>query len=147
VAPERGAYDLPYDHLVVALGASTNDRLIPGSWNALTFKTMADALVLRNHLIGRFERADAAADAAKRRGCLTVVMIGGGLVGVLNDTLNIFVGGAVHARIVPSRLIVLGKASNFSHNTSFAPPVAESRTSFPFTTATTALPSGVHVNE
>ena len=34
VAPEGGAYDLPYDHLVVALGASTNDRLIPGSSNA-----------------------------------------------------------------------------------------------------------------
>jgi NADH:ubiquinone reductase (H+-translocating) len=82
VAPEAGAYELPYDHLVVALGASTNDRLIPGSSNALTFKTMADALVLRNHLIERFERADAAADAAKRRGCLTVVVIGGGLVGV-----------------------------------------------------------------
>jgi hypothetical protein len=38
---------LPYDHPVVALGASTNDRLIPGSSNALTFKTMAGALVLR----------------------------------------------------------------------------------------------------
>ena len=47
VAPDGGANDLPYDHLVVALGASTNDRLIPGSSNALTFKTMADALVLR----------------------------------------------------------------------------------------------------
>ena len=82
VAPEHGAYNLPYDHLVVALGASTNERLIPGSSNALTFKTMADALVLRNHLIGRFERADAAADAAKRRACLSVVVIGGGLVGV-----------------------------------------------------------------
>ncbi len=82
VAPEGGAYDLPYDHLVVALGASTNDRLMAGSSNALMFKTMADALVLRNYLIGRFERADAAADAAKRRGCLTVVVIGGELVGV-----------------------------------------------------------------
>jgi NADH dehydrogenase len=82
VAPEGVVYDLSYDHLVVALGASTNDRLIAGSSNALTFKTMADALVLRNHLIERFERADAAADAAKRRGCLTVVVIGGGLVGV-----------------------------------------------------------------
>ena len=43
---------------------------------------MADALVLRNHLIERFERADAAADTAKRRGYLSVVVIGGGLVGV-----------------------------------------------------------------
>ena len=80
-APDGGAYGLPYDHLVVALGASTNEGLIPGSSNALTFKTMADALVLRNHLIECFERADAAADAAQRRGCLTVVVIGGGLVG------------------------------------------------------------------
>jgi NADH dehydrogenase len=82
VAPEGGAYELPYDHLVVALGASTNDRLIPGSSNALTFKTMADALELRNHLIECFERADAATDAAQRRECLSVVIIGGGLVGV-----------------------------------------------------------------
>ena len=81
LAHEGEAYELPYDHLVVALGASTNDRLIPGSTNALTFKTMADALVLRNHLIERFERADAAADAAQRRECLTIVGIGGGLVG------------------------------------------------------------------
>jgi NADH dehydrogenase len=81
VAPAGGAYGLPYDHLVVALGASTNDGLIPGSSNALTFKTMADALVLRNHLIECFERADAAADPAQRRGCLTIVVIGGGLVG------------------------------------------------------------------
>ncbi len=82
VAPDGSAYGLSYDHLVVALGASTNDGLIPGSPNALTFKTVADALVLRNHLIEQFERADAAADAEQRRRCLTFVVIGGGLVGV-----------------------------------------------------------------
>jgi NADH dehydrogenase len=81
VAPDGDAYALPYDHLVVALGASTNDGLIPGSSNALTFKTMADALVLRNHLIECFERADAATDSSQRHGCLTIVVIGGGLVG------------------------------------------------------------------
>lgn len=82
VAHDGLQYELPYDQLVVALGASTNDGLIPGSSNAMTFKTMADALVLRNHLIGRFEAADAAASAAERRRCLSVVIIGGGLVGV-----------------------------------------------------------------
>ncbi|HXE80839.1 MAG TPA: NAD(P)/FAD-dependent oxidoreductase [Vicinamibacterales bacterium] len=81
VALDGTAYELPYDHLVVALGASTNEQLIPGSSNALTFKTMADALVLRNRLIERFERADAATDAAARSCCLTVAVIGGGLVG------------------------------------------------------------------
>jgi NADH dehydrogenase len=82
VALNQATYELPYDHLVVALGASTNEGLIPGSSNAFTFKTMADALVLRNHLIEQFERADAAPEPATRRGCLTVVVIGGGLVGV-----------------------------------------------------------------
>src|SRR5512143_1248023 len=70
VAAEGATYDLPYDHLVVALGASTNEQLIPGSSNAFTFKTMADALVLRNQLIEQFERADAASEPATRRGCL-----------------------------------------------------------------------------
>ena len=75
-------YDLPYDHLVVALGSTTNMSLIPGSDRALTFKSVADALVLRNHLIERFERADAALDPAERRRCLTIIVVGGGLVGV-----------------------------------------------------------------
>ena len=82
VAPDGSTYELPYDHLVVAVGASTNEQLIPGSSNAFTFKTMADALVLRNHLIEQFERADAAPDSPRRQSCLTVVVIGGGLVGV-----------------------------------------------------------------
>jgi NADH:quinone reductase (non-electrogenic) len=82
VAAEGDEVDLPYDHLVVAVGASTNEQLIPGSSNAFTFKTMADALVLRNHLIEQFERADAASESTTRRMCLTVVVIGGGLVGV-----------------------------------------------------------------
>lgn len=82
VSSDDEVYELPYDHLVVALGAATNQALIPGSSHALTFKTVADALVLRNRLIERLERADAAADAGARRRCLTVVVIGGGLVGV-----------------------------------------------------------------
>jgi NADH dehydrogenase len=82
IAPATGTYELPYDHVVVALGAATNEGLIPGSSNAFTFKTMADALVLRNHLIEQLERADATSVPADRRSCLTVVVIGGGLVGV-----------------------------------------------------------------
>src|SRR3954462_6924380 len=82
VAAAGTAYELPYDHLVVALGASTNELMIPGSSNAFTFKTMADALVLRNHLIEQCGGADAASEATTRRGCLTVIVIGGGLVGI-----------------------------------------------------------------
>lgn len=81
-AAEGVMYDLPYDHLVVSLGATTNQMLIPGSGSAFTFKTMADALVLRNHVIEHFERADAAPNPELRRRCLTFVVVGGGLVGV-----------------------------------------------------------------
>lgn len=80
-AVEGLEYELPYDHLVVALGATTNMALIPGSGSALTFKTVADALLLRNHLVERFERADVEADPRRRRQLLTFVVVGGGLVG------------------------------------------------------------------
>jgi NADH:quinone reductase (non-electrogenic) len=82
VASEGAVHDLPYDHVVIALGAMTNVDLIPGSEHARTFKTVADALMLRNHVIERLERADVETDAQRRRQLLTVVVIGGGLVGV-----------------------------------------------------------------
>ncbi len=82
VASEGAVHELPYDHVVIALGAMTNVDLIPGSEHARTFKTVADALMLRNHVIERLERADVETDAQRRRQLLTVVVIGGGLVGV-----------------------------------------------------------------
>lgn len=82
---------LPYDHLVLALGAVS--RTPPGDGigdNALEFKTLADAMRIRNHVIDAFDRADAEHDEAKRRALLTFVVAGGGfsgaeLVGGLND--------------------------------------------------------------
>jgi NADH dehydrogenase len=82
VAAEGRTYEIPYDQLVLALGAITNQNLIPGSEHAFTFKTLADAMVLRNHFIERFERADAETDPERKRRLLTFVVIGGGLVGV-----------------------------------------------------------------
>jgi NADH dehydrogenase len=74
--------ELPYDQLVVALGSKTNRNMIPGSEHAFTFKTLADAFVLRNHMIERFERADTERDPDRKRRHLTFVIVGGGLVGV-----------------------------------------------------------------
>src|SRR5437660_11611314 len=74
--------ELSYDQLVIALGGMTNRRMIPGSEHAFTFKNLADALVLRNHIIERFERADVERDPVRKRQQLTFTIIGGGLVGV-----------------------------------------------------------------
>ncbi len=74
--------ELAYDHLVLALGGMTNRGMIPGSEHAFTFKTLADAFLLRNHMIERFERADVESDLNRKRRLLTFVIIGGGLVGV-----------------------------------------------------------------
>ena len=82
VIADGTARELPYDHVVVALGATTNLSLIRGSEHARTFKTIADALLLRNHVIEQLERADVEPDPRRRRRMLTVVVIGGGLVGV-----------------------------------------------------------------
>jgi NADH:quinone reductase (non-electrogenic) len=92
VAGERG--ELAFDQLVLALGAMTNREMIPGSENAATFKTLADALLLRAHVIERFERADVEPDAQRKRRQLTFAIIGGGLVGVeLLGEMSAFVDG------------------------------------------------------
>lgn len=86
--------ELAYDQLVLALGSRTNRDLIPGSQHAYTFKTLADALLLRNHVIERFERADAETDPRRKTQLLTFVIVGGGLVGVeLLGELTAFVDG------------------------------------------------------
>jgi len=82
VGPDSALRELPYDHVVIALGAATNLSLIRGSEHARTFKTVADALLLRDHVIEQLERADVEADVNRRRRLLTITVIGGGLVGV-----------------------------------------------------------------
>jgi NADH dehydrogenase len=74
-------HELPYDHLVLALGAVVNTTQIPGSEHAMRFKTLSDVIVLRNHLIECFERADVETHPDKRRKLLTIAVIGGGFVG------------------------------------------------------------------
>ena len=74
---------IKYDQLVIGLGGTTNTRLVPGAAeHVLTFKTMGDAIFVRNHCIQRFERADVETDPARKRAELTFIVIGAGFVGV-----------------------------------------------------------------
>jgi NADH dehydrogenase len=81
-SPAMKEWELPYDHLVLSLGGVPNRKLIPGSEHALTFKTLADAIFLRNHIIDLFEQAEVEGDAARKRRLLSFIVIGAGLVGV-----------------------------------------------------------------
>lgn len=80
--PDNYEYDVDYDQLVLALGGITNFNLVPGSHNAVGFKTLGGAIYLRNKIIDLFEQADVEEDPERRRKLLTIVIIGGGLVGV-----------------------------------------------------------------
>jgi NADH dehydrogenase len=73
---------LPFDHLVVAAGATTNWFGVTGAADrAFPLYTLEEAIRLRNHVIGRFERADADPSLVGN-GALTFVVVGGGPTGV-----------------------------------------------------------------
>ena len=90
---------LSYDHLVIAVGGSVEETILPGvSEHTFPFKTLGDALFLRNHVIGVLEMAETEEDPEKKRRLLTVVVAGGGYTGVeVAAEINDFVREAVHS--------------------------------------------------
>jgi NADH:ubiquinone reductase (H+-translocating) len=75
--------ELPYDHLVLAVGSVTNDFGIPGvRENALPVKWLSDAEALKRHVLDIFESASIETDIARRREALTFIIVGAGPVGV-----------------------------------------------------------------
>jgi NADH dehydrogenase len=74
--------DLPFDHLVVAAGATAAYFGIPGAAEtAFPLYTVEDAVALRNHVLSRFEAADADPTLVAD-GALTFTVVGGGPTGV-----------------------------------------------------------------
>ena len=72
-----------YDRLVVALGSVVRVLPVPGlAEHGLGFKSLADAIALRNHVLRRLEAADAALDPETRARELGFVFVGAGYAGV-----------------------------------------------------------------
>jgi NADH dehydrogenase len=74
---------LGYDVLVMAPGSIARTLPIPGlAEHGISFKTIGEAIYLRNHVLSRLEAADATIDPQLRRKLLGFVVIGGGYAGI-----------------------------------------------------------------
>src|ERR687887_948819 len=75
--------DVHYRDVVLALGAISRTLPIPGlAEHGLGFKSLADAIYLRNHVLRRLEAAAAAEDGTVRARELSFVFVGAGYAGV-----------------------------------------------------------------
>jgi NADH dehydrogenase len=76
-------FEVGYDHIVVAPGSIARTLPIPGLAEvAIGFKTIGEAIYLRNHVLSRLDVAASTGDAERRRKALTFVFIGGGYAGI-----------------------------------------------------------------
>ncbi len=96
-ADDNHDHELAYDYLVLALGSVTNFYNLPGlAENALTMKSLSDAIRLRSRLIKNLEEADFECACEDRSRLLTVVVAGGGFAGVETiASVNDFVREAI----------------------------------------------------
>ncbi|WP_329313902.1 NAD(P)/FAD-dependent oxidoreductase [Streptomyces sp. NBC_01278] len=78
-----GAQEIEYDELVLAPGSVSRALPIPGLADyAIGFKTVEEAIGLRNHVIEQMDIASSTRDPALRDAALTFVFVGGGYAGV-----------------------------------------------------------------
>jgi NADH dehydrogenase len=74
---------ISYDLLVFCPGSISRILPIPGlAENGVGFKTVAEAIFLRNHVLRQLDIASSTADPETRRQALTFVFVGGGYAGV-----------------------------------------------------------------
>jgi NADH dehydrogenase len=116
IATEVGTQTVRWTELVLALGAIPRVAPVPGlTEHGLSFKSLADAIDLRNHVLRELEAADAALDDAERRRRLTFVFVGAGYAGVealaelsdlVEDALHFYPG----LQAVPRRWVLVDAA-------------------------------------
>jgi len=111
VETEAGMQVVHWDELVLALGAVP--RAVPE--HALSFKTLAEAIALRNHVLRELETADAELDEGARQEHLTFVFVGAGYAGVealaeLSDLVDDALRYYPRLRAVPRRWVLVDAA-------------------------------------
>ncbi|MFD7897527.1 NAD(P)/FAD-dependent oxidoreductase [Streptomyces sp. NPDC059743] len=78
-----GTVEITYDELVLAPGSVSRTLPVPGlAEHGIGFKTVEEAIGLRNHVIEQMDIASSTRDPAIRDAALTFVFVGGGYAGV-----------------------------------------------------------------
>ena len=76
-------YEVPYDEIVIGVGSVTRTLPVPGLQDvAVGFKTVGEAIYLRNHVLSRLDIAESTNDPGRKKRALTFVFVGGGYAGV-----------------------------------------------------------------
>ncbi|MEE8418591.1 MAG: FAD-dependent oxidoreductase, partial [Dehalococcoidales bacterium] len=77
------AGELDFDYLILALGSITDmSKLNTMAENVFTLKTLRDSMLIRNHIIGVFEKASIEDNPETQRQLLTFIVSGAGYTGV-----------------------------------------------------------------
>jgi NADH dehydrogenase len=76
-------YELTYDHIILAPGSVSRTLPIPGlKEHAVGFKTIGEAIYLRNQVLGELDAADSTDDPELRKAATTFTFVGGGYAGI-----------------------------------------------------------------
>jgi NADH dehydrogenase len=82
-APDGHHEQVEYDILVVAIGSVARLMPIPGlAEQGISFKTIGEAIYLRNHVMSKLDAASSTRDPELRRKLLTFTFVGGGFAGI-----------------------------------------------------------------
>ncbi|HEX6714223.1 MAG TPA: NAD(P)/FAD-dependent oxidoreductase [Thermoleophilaceae bacterium] len=83
VTADGRAASIEYDQLVVALGSVSRVLPLPGlAEHGIGFKTLAEAIALRNRALGNLEVAESLDSSEERRPWLTFLFVGAGYAGL-----------------------------------------------------------------
>jgi len=107
-----------YDYLIIAAGSVTNFFTPQIEQAAFGLKSLSDAVVLRNHILKLFEKADWTDDPLEREALMTLVVVGGGptgleTAGALYELYNFVLGQEYEGkRRIKARVILVEAAAN-----------------------------------
>ncbi len=117
-------FELEYNYLILAMGSITGYHNVAGAEQySFPLKDLANAMVLRSHIIDMFERADLELDPNTRKRLLTFAVVGGGYTGIevaaeLNDFVSFSRRFYKHVKADEVKVVVVDPGDRIMHEMS-----------------------------